>query len=585
MAEPTAGDVLVETLLRWDVDTIFGLPGDGVNGLIESLRKRKDDIRFIQVRHEEAAAFNACAYAKWTGRLGVCLATSGPGGIHLLNGLYDAKLDGQPVLAITGLQFHDLLHTWTQQDVELDKLFADVSVYNVRVMGPQHVENVVELACRTALAYRGVAHVTIPVDMQSQPVAKDARSKRNVPHHVSEVMAHANRVPGDRQLARAVDILNAGKKTAILAGRGALGAAQALSAVAEKLAAPVIKPLLGKAALADDNPYCIGGIGLLGTKPAQEALEDCDTLLIAGSSFPYIEFYPKPGQAKIVQIDVDPMRIGLRAPVDAPLIGDVKGVLNALLPKLTPHEDRTFLKKAQDAMKDWNKLMTERGTNQAKPMKPQVVAHELNKLLDDDAIVSTDSGTITTWIARHLSIRGDMMFSCSGNLATMACGLPYAVAAAVAYPGRQVVAFVGDGGLTMLMGELATCKKYDLNVKVVVIKNNALGQIKWEQMVFLGNPEYVCDLQPIDFAMVARGCGVDAYSVDDPKQCGEVLRRALAQPGPALVEAVVDPHEPPMPPKITFGDAKNFAEALARGTPAAGKIALTVASDTVRELI
>ncbi len=585
MAKPTAGDVLVETLLRWDVDTIFGIPGDGINGIIESLRKRKDDIRFIQVRHEEAAAFNACAYAKWTGKLGVCLATSGPGGIHLLNGLYDAKLDGQPVLAITGLQFHDLLHTWTQQDVELDKLFQDVSVYNTRIMGPQHVENVVELACRTALAYRGVAHVTMPVDMQSEPVDKDIKSKRNVAHHVSDVMALSSQMPNERQMARAIEILNAGKKIAILAGRGALGAADGLNAIAERLGAPVMKPLLGKGALADDNPYCTGGVGLLGTKPAQEALEECDTLLIAGSSFPYIEFYPKPGQAKAVQIDVDPMRIGLRYPVDAALVGDVKGVLQALLPKLAPHEDRSFLKKAQDGMKDWNALMAERGSRTDKPMKPQVVAHELNKLLDDDAIIATDSGTVTTWIARQLMIRGDMKFSCSGNLATMACGLPYAVAAAVAYPGRQVVAFVGDGALTMLIGELATCMKYDLNVKIVVIRNNTLGQIKWEQMVFLGNPEYVCELQPIDFAAVARGFGVAAYSVDDPKQCGEVLRQALAKPGPALVEAVVDPHEPPMPPKITVSDAKNFAEALASGTPAAGRIALTVASDKVRELI
>jgi pyruvate dehydrogenase (quinone)/pyruvate oxidase len=585
MASPTAGDVLVETLLRWDVDTIFGIPGDGINGIIESLRKRKDDIRFIQVRHEEAAAFNACAYAKWTGRLGVCIATSGPGGIHLLNGLYDAKLDGQPVLAITGLQFHDLLHTWTQQDVELDKLFQDVTVYNARIMGPQHTENVVELACRTALAYRGVAHVTMPVDMQSEPVGKDLKSKRNIPHHVSDVMGFANRVPGERHFAKAIEILNAGKKTAILAGRGALGAAEGLTAVAEKLGAPVIKPLLGKAALSDDSPYSAGGIGLLGTRPAQEALEECDTLLIAGSSFPYIEFYPKPGQAKIVQIDIDPMRIGLRAPVEAPLVGDVERVLQALAPKLEQKKDRSFLKKAQEGMKEWNELMDERGTNKDKPMKPQVVAHELNKLVADDAIVATDSGTITTWIARHLSIRGDMKFSCSGNLATMACGLPYAIAGAIAYPGRQVVAFVGDGGLTMLMGELATCKKYDLNVKVIVIKNNALGQIKWEQMVFLGNPEYVCELQPIDFAAVARGFGVDAYSVDDPAQCGDVLRRAFAKPGPALIEAVVDPHEPPMPPKITLEDAKNLAEALAKGTPAGGKIALTIASDKVRELI
>ncbi len=585
MADPTAADVLVETLINWNVDTIFGIPGDGVNGIIESLRTHKDQIRFIQVRHEEAAAFAACAYAKWTGRLGVCLSTSGPGGIHLLNGLYDAKLDGQPVLAITGLQFHDLLHTYTQQDVELDKLFMDVSVYNARVMGAQHTENVVELAARAALAYRGVAHVTMPVDMQSQPVSADQRSKRNVPGHVPDMMARSGQMPDEAQLMRAVDVLNAGKKTAILAGRGALGAGRELEAIAERLGAPIIKPLLGKGAVADDSPYCTGGIGLLGTKPSQEALADCDTLLIAGSAFPYIEFYPKPGSARIVQIDIDPLRIGLRAPVEVGLVGDTAKVLSALLPRLEANKDHSFLETAQRGKKDWNALLEQRGTRGDMPMKPQVVAYELNKLLSDDAIIATDSGTITTWIARYLQIRGDMMFSCSGNLATMACGLPYAVAAAVAHPDRQVVAFVGDGGLTMLMGELATCMKYDLDVKIVVIKNNVLGQIKWEQMVFLGNPEYVCELQPIDFAAVARGFGMAAYTIDDPTQCAETLRHALATKGPALIEAVVDPNEPPMPPSVSFEDAKNFAEALARGTRKAGKIARTVAADRVRELI
>ncbi len=585
MASPTASDVLVETLLDWGVDTIFGLPGDGINGIIEALRTRQDRIKFVQVRHEEAAAFNACAYAKWTGRLGVCIATSGPGGIHLLNGLYDAKLDGAPVLAITGLQFHDLLHTYTQQDVELDKLYMDVCVYNSRVMGPAHVQNVVELACRTALSYRGVAHVTVPVDMQSQPVKSAPRSERNVSDHVSEIMARAPQVPSDEAIGRAAAILNKGRKTAILAGRGALDARNELLAVAERLGAPVIKPLLGKAAVPDDSPYSLGGIGLLGTRPAQEALETCDTLLIAGSSFPYIEYYPKPGQVQAVQIDADPKRIGLRYPVEIGLVGDSAKVLQALLRRLDYREDRSFLEEAQSGMQAWNKLMVERGTRADKPMKPEVVAHELNKLLADDAIVSTDSGTITTWIARHLMIRGNMLFSCSGNLATMACGLPYAIAAAVAYPGRQVVAFIGDGGLTMLMGELATCVKYGLDVKIVVIKNNSLGQIKWEQMVFLGNPEYVCDLQPIDFAVVARGFGVTSFSVDDPKQCGAVLREALHTPGPVLVEAVVDPHEPPMPPKATLKQMSHLAESLVRGTPAAGKIALTVASDTVREIV
>ena len=585
MATQTAGDILVNTLLDWGVDTIFGIPGDGINGIIESLRQKQDKIRFIQVRHEEAAAFAACAYAKWTGRLGVCIATSGPGGIHLLNGLYDAKLDGQPVLAITGLQFHDLLHTFTQQDVELDKLFENVAVYNARVMGPAHVQNVVELACRSALAYRGVAHVSIPVDMQSEKVRSRERTERNVPDHVSEVMAHSARMPSEDQIARAAALLNSGTKTVILAGRGALGAGDAVAAIAERLGAPVIKPLLGKGVLPDDHPYSVGGIGLLGTKPAQEALEDCDTLLIAGSNFPYIEFYPKPGQARAAQIDIDPQRIGLRYPVEAGLVGDVGKVLEALLPRLDHRDDRGFLEEAQKGMQEWNALMTERGTRTDTPMKPQVVAHELNKLLHDNAIIATNSGTITTWAARHLMIRGDMKFSCSGNLATMACGLPYAVAAAIAYPNRQVICFIGDGGLTMLIGELATCVKYGLNVKVVVIKNNVLGQIKWEQMVFLGNPEYVCELQPIDFATVAEGFGVKGYRIDDPARCADTLREALSVPGPALIEATVDPHEPPMPPKATLKQVAHLAESLAKGTPAGGTIALTVASDTVRELV
>jgi pyruvate dehydrogenase (quinone) len=581
----TAADVLVETLIDWRVDTIFGIPGDGINGIVESLRTHQDKIRFIQVRHEEAAAFAACAHAKWTGRLGVCCATSGPGGIHLLNGLYDAKLDRQPVLAITGLQFHDLLDTFTQQDVELDKLFMDVAAYNARVMGGHHVRNTVELACRTALSYRGVAHITMPVDVQSQPITKDVRSERNIPDHVSDVMAVSAQLPSEGQLQRAAALLNAGTRTAILVGQGALGARSQVEAVAERLGAPVIKALLGKAAIPDDSPYCTGGIGLLGTKPSAEALESCDTLLIAGSNFPYIEYYPKPGQARAAQIDIDPQRIGLRYPVEAALVGDVGRVLEALLPRLQHRDDRSFLDRAQAGVKEWNELMIERGTRKDVPMKPQVVAHELDRLLNGDAIIATDSGTITTWAARHLTMREKMMFSCSGNLATMACGLPYAIAAALAYPGRQVICFIGDGGLTMLMGELATCAKYDLNVKVIVIKNNTFGQIKWEQMVFLGNPEFGCALQPIDFATVARGFGMPGFTITDPARCGETLSEALSTPGPALVEAVVDPHEPPMPPKVTLAQAAHFAESLARGTPARREIALTVASNTVRELI
>ncbi len=581
----TASDVLVDTLIDWQVDTIFGIPGDGINGIIEALRQKREQIRFVQVRHEEAAAFMACAWAKYTGRLGVCIATSGPGGIHLLNGLYDAKLDGQPVLAITGLQFHDLINTHTQQDVELDKLFMDVCVYNSRIMSPAHVQNTVELACRTALAYRGVAHVTMPVDLQSESLKSDTRSKRNVPDHVSDLMAEGAHAPSEDQLARAAAILKEGKKIVVLAGQGALNARDEVVAVAERLGALIVKPLLGKGVVPDQHPLTTGGIGLLGTRPSQEALEGCDTLLIVGSSFPYIEYYPKPGKAKCVQIELDPKRVSLRYPVDAALVGDSARVLRMLLPRLDYHQDRSFLEQAQKGMQEWRELMHERGTRTDTPMKPQVVAHELNKLLSDDAILATDSGTITTWIARHVDIRGNMMFSCSGNLATMACGLPYANAAAVAYPGRQVVAFVGDGGLSMLICELATAVKYGLDVKIVVIKNNTLGQIKWEQMVFLGNPEYVCELQPIDFAAVARGFGVTAFTIEDPARCGDILRQALATPGPVLVEAVVDPHEPPMPPKVDLKQAAKFAQSLASGTPNASKIALTVASNTVREII
>ena len=397
-----ASDVLVETLLEWGVRVIFGLPGDGINGLMEeAMRVRQDHIRFIQVRHEESAALMACAYAKFTGKLGACLATSGPGGIHLLNGLYDAKLDGQSVLAITGLQFHDLINIAdTQQDVELDKLFMDVAVYNTRIMGPAHVENVASMACRAALSQHGVAHITFPVDMQTMPAAKG--SKRNVPHHVSEVYAAPARVPSPRDVEQAAAVLNAGKKIAILAGRGALNAGRELLAVAERLEAPIIKALLGKAAVPDDHPYTTGGIGLLGTRPSQEAMEDCDTLLIVGASFPYIEYYPKPGQARIVQIDRDPLRIGLRCPVEVGLVGDCESALNHLLPLLQKKTGRDFLEKAQRGMRDWRALMEQRGTRQDLPMKPQVVAWELGKRLPSNAIVSSDSGTITTWWARQI---------------------------------------------------------------------------------------------------------------------------------------------------------------------------------------
>ena len=583
----TAADVMIEGLIDWGVDTIFGLPGDGINGIMEALRTHQEQIRFIQVRHEEAAAFMACGYAKYTGKLGVCLATSGPGGIHLLNGLYDAKLDGQPVLAITGLPYHDLNDTFTQQDVALDRLCMDVAAYTTRVMGPEHVENVTELACRTAIGYRKVAHITFPTDVQEMKAERKHASKRNKPGHVSNVPADSGHLPKESDMRRAAEILNSGKKVAILAGQGALGATDALVQTAELLGAPIVKALLGKAAVPDDSPFTTGGIGLLGTKPSQEALENCDTLLIVGSSFPYIEFLPKPGKARAVQIDYDPVKIGLRYDVEVGLVGDSRRTLEALLPLIQRKKDHGFLEKAQKGVKDWQEMMLKRATSPEKPMKPQVIAHELGRRLRNDAIVSSDSGTITTWWARHIPARRGQLFSCSGTLATMACGLPYTIAAQIAHPSRQCVAFVGDGGFSMLMAELVTAVKYKLPIVVCVIKNNVLGQIKWEQMVFLGNPEYGVDLAPIDFVKFAEACGATGFRIDDPKDCGTILDRALAANvgGPVLIEAVVDPFEAPMPAKVTLAQATKFAESLMRGEPNRSKIVATQISDKVRELV
>lgn len=579
----TGGDILIDVLTQWGVEVIFGLPGDGINGIMEALRRKQDQIRFVQVRHEEAAAFMACGYAKFTGRLGACLATSGPGGIHLLNGLYDAKLDGQPVIAITGHHFHDLIDTHAQQDVDLDRVFMDVAQYSTRVMGPAHVEGVTHLACRTAVSRRGVAHINFPVDYQSQ--THDERSKRNVPGHDHRALGHRDALPCADDLKKAARILNEGKRVTILAGRGGLGATDELEQLAELLAAPIIKPLLGKAAVPDDSPYTTGGIGLLGTKPSQEAIENCDTLFMVGTSFPYIEFLPKPGQARTVQLDIEPERIGLRCPVEVGLLGDARRSLRALLPLLEHKRDRGFLETAQKNMQHWRELMEKQATRTDKPMKPQVVARELGKRLPDNAVVACDSGTIATWWARHIPVKRGQMHSISGTLATMACGLPYAIAAQIAHPDRLCVGFVGDGGFSMLMAEFVTAVKYKLPIKIIIIKNNTLGQIKWEQMVLLGNPEFGCDLEPIDFAAFARACGGSGFAITEPSECGAVLDTALATPGPVVVEAFVDPFEPPMPPKATVEQGLQLAKALARGTPDSSRIIGTILKDTVKEMI
>jgi pyruvate dehydrogenase (quinone) len=581
----TVAELLVNRLIDWGVDTIFGLPGDGVNGIFEALRINQKKIRFIQVRHEEAAAFAAVGYAKYTGRLGVCIATSGPGGIHLLNGLYDAKCDGQPVLAITGHTFHDLIGTNYQQDVDLDKLFIDVAAYNERVMGPAHVENVLDEAIKTALARHTVAHITIPKDVQDWTSSNGDRSSANIPQHSADIYAPAYPLPHRELLEQAAALINKGKKIVILAGRGCLNAREEVLQLAELVGGVIVKPLLGKAVVRDDSPYTTGGIGLLGTAPSQEAMKECDTLIMLGTSFPYLEFYPDPGDARTVQVDLDPARIGLRHPVDVGLVGDCRDVLQALVPLITRNENRGFLEKAQDNMKEWNELLHIRGTRTDMPMKPQVVAYELNKLLDADAIICADTGTISTWAARYIQMRDDMLFSASGNLATMANGLPYSIGAAVAHPGRQVVCLIGDGGFTMLMGEVATLVKYKLPVKVIIYKNNTLGMIKWEQLVFEGNPQFGVDLQPIDFAAYARACGAAGFTIENPGDVTTVLREALEYNGPAVVEAVVDPHEPPLPGNVTVKQALKFAEALVRGEKNRWKILKTVAKEKIREVI
>jgi pyruvate dehydrogenase (quinone) len=581
----TTADLLIDRLTEWGIDTIFGFPGDGINGIFEALRNRQDKIRFVQVRHEEAAAFAACGYAKYTGRLGVCLATSGPGGVHLLNGLYDAKSDGQPVLAITGHTFHDLIGTHYQQDVDLDKLFADVAAYNERVMGPAHVQNVLDEAIKTALARRTICHVNIPKDIQEWDASDAPRSKANIPEHSADLFARSSPVPSESLLRQAADIINGGAKVAILAGRGCLGAREEIVQLADKVAGPIIKPLLGKGVVPDDSPFTTGGIGLLGTAPSQDAMQACDVLVIAGSSFPYIEFYPQPGQASCIQIDTDPARIGLRHPVDVGLVGDCRQILQSLLPLIDHKPDRSFLEEAQQGMESWNELLHKRATWADKPLKPQVVAYHLNQFLDDDAIVTTDCGTVTSWAARYIKMRGDMMFSSSGMLATMGNSLPYSVAAAIAYPGRQVVCLSGDGGFTMMMSELLTMVKYKLPIKVIVFKNNTLGQIKWEQMVFEGNPEFGVDLQPLDFALYAKACGAGGFTLDHPEETDSVLQQAFDHSGPAVVEAVVDPNEPALPGHVTMDQALKFGESMLRGEKSRWAIGKTILKQKIREVV
>ena len=545
--ELTTADIVVETLIAWGATHAFGIVGDGINSIIESLRKRQDRIRYIGVRHEEAAAFMASGFAKHTGRLGVCVGTTGPGAIHLMNGLYDAAFDGAPVIALTGLTFHDLGGVRYQQSVDTTKLMQDVALYNVEVTGPEHAIIVANRACRAALADRGVAHLTIAKDIQMMKLSAEKRSMANPGARTSSSWVAPLTAPPSDQLRRAADLLNAGHRVAILVGQGALHAREEVTKSADTLGAPVAKALLGKAVLPDDSPYTTGGIGNLGTAPSSWAMKTCDSVLILGSTMPWIEYYPTPGQARGVQVDLKADRLGLRYPVEVGLTGDVKATLQALLPLLTRKSDRGFLQEAQRRMSDWNGLLERVAATRRSPLRPQMVIAALSDLLGDDAVISLDCGANTHFAGRFLKLRAGQRLTGTGMLASMAPGIAFAIAAQLAYPERQCVAIVGDGGFAMLMAELSTAVAQKLPIKIILLKNNSLAEVKFEQKD-IGNPEYGCDLAPIDFVAFAIACGAEGFRCTRPDEVRSAIQAALQSSGVVLVEALVDANEKPEKP-------------------------------------
>ena len=543
----TTADVLIETLIRWDVPFVFGIVGDGINPIIEALRKREQQIRFIAVRHEEAAAFMASGYAKHTGKLGVCLATTGPGAIHLMNGLYDAMMDSTPVLALTGSTFHDLGGTHFMQGVDTQALMKDVALYNVAVTGPIHAGIVGNLACRSALGGRGVAHLTIAKDTQAMTAGADKASMENHGLRTLPGLQMTHAAPDETQLRQAAAILNAGRRVAILVGQGALGAREEVTQLAAKLNAPVAKALLGKGVLADDSPYTTGGIGHLGTAPSDYIMRACDTLLILGSTMPWVDSYPKPGQARAIQIDLKPGHLGIRYPIELGLVADVKATLAALIPLVSANADAGFLGEAQRRMGDWQSLLDRVCATARSPLRPQMVLRALSDALASDAIISLDCGANTHFAARIIRLRENQKLTGTGMLATMAPGLPFAIAAQLAFPGRQSVAVVGDGGFTQLMGELVTAVKYGLPVKIIILKNNSLAEVLFEQQG-LGNPAYGCDLAPIDFVAFAKACGADGFSCANPGELKSAIQSTLHSPRACVLEATVDANEKPSLP-------------------------------------
>jgi pyruvate dehydrogenase (quinone)/pyruvate oxidase len=564
------------------VKVIFGIPGDGINGVMEAIRKHKD-IKFILTRHEQAAAFMACAYSKYTQEIGVCLATTGPGATNLLTGLYDAKSDNVPVLAITGSTYSDLIGSSYQQDVDVLKLFSDVSEYNNRVNKPEHAKTVTDIACRTAIVRKGVSHISIPIDVQYEKI-KNNYSQHNTKNHTTHHKTLPTISPV-KVIKDASKLINSKKKIVILVGQGALQAKKEVESLAQILHAPVVKALLGKAVLSDDSKFSLGGLGMLGTEPASKAMTNADLLIMIGTSFPYHEYLPNPKTALGIQIDINPEKIGLRYPVDIGLVGDSKSVLQLLLPEIIQKQDKSFLTELQQDMKNWNDLLFTRSSSKSNPIKPQAFTSLLSKQLDSNAIISVDSGTNTVWAARYLNIRDDMKFSVSGTLSSMACALPYSIAAQIAFPNRQSIAFVGDGGFGMLLGDFSTAVKYKLPIKVFVIKNSILGMIRWEQMAFSGNPEYGVEFAPIDYAKFADACGGKGFTIKKYNEIQKTIKDALDFPGPAIVDVHVDPFEPPMPPNVKLTYLQNIVKSFVKGQPYAAKIAMTMINNKVKETV
>lgn len=569
----TVSDFLVERLRQWGVTRIFGYPGDGINGVFGALR-RAGSIEFVQCRHEEMAAFMASAHAKFTGELGVCIATSGPGASHLLTGLYEARMDHMPVLAIVGQQARTALGGHYQQELDLVSMFKDVAgAFVQQAAAPSQVRHLVDRAVRTAIGERKVTALILPNDLQELAYEEPARAHGTL--HSGIGFSKPKVVPYDADLQRAADALNAGKKVAILVGAGALQAGEQVQAVAEKLGAGVAKALLGKAVLPDDLPWVTGCIGLLGTEPSFKLMEECDTLLMIGSGFPYAEFLPKEGQARGVQIDLAPDMLSLRYPMEVNLVGDAADTLAALLPLLEEKTQRSWQHKVEGWRKDWDKKLAKRALTSADPINPQRVVHELSPRLPDNAIITSDSGSCANWFARDLQIRKGMQCSLSGGLASMGAAVPYAIAAKFAHPERSVVALVGDGAMQMSnMAELITVAKYwqqwgNGRWICAVFNNQDLNQVTWEQRVMEGDPKFAAsqDIPDVPYHLFAISIGLKGIYVGREEDVAPAWEEALASDVPVVIDFRTDPDVPPLPPHMTLEQAKKFASALLQGDP------------------